>query len=191
MSDQPRQPESEHSDDALLTKPLPKALVDDLSAYADAGIDVDEQVDMRILADARQRLAELRESQAASAGEPPRTLAWPTWATRAMAGVAAAVLIGVTVWMYSNVMYDRGPSVDEGDPNATASVRGDLDGDGVVTVVDAMLMERWVRGGRVAALSSDDQSQGGHDYNGDGKVDANDAAMLASWAVAVVREDEL
>jgi hypothetical protein len=87
-------------------------------------------------------------------------------------GAAAAAAIAASVVLA--VMLHRPPQTGTMTSPAIAS-RGDVNGDGHVNMVDAMLLAKHVRNG--------DAAQQAWDVNGDGAIDARDAEAIAAAAV--------
>jgi hypothetical protein len=90
-----------------------------------------------------------------------------------MGGVAAAAAVVVMVW----VVVGPGGTRKADGPAGTlaAGVQGDLNGDGKVDMLDALIEAERVKGG------------GGADVNGDGKVDGADVDAIAISAVKLER----
>lgn len=73
-------------------------------------------------------------------------------------------------------LYELIMGFDPNDPNSHPSL-GDVDGDGDVTVKDAMLLYRW----KIGLIDGTGLLE--PDINGDGVVDTADAIMLYRWAI--------
>jgi len=142
---------------------LPAGLVEALGGLHGPGPAVPAEIDRAILADAR-------------AGFARRRRFWlSTRAVGAAAAGAAAAVIVIAVYL------DR----HHGAPSPVASTRnvrplpGDIDGNGRVDILDALLLAK-----RIEASSPGPASADG-DVNGDGVVDRRDVDAIAARAVSV------
>ena len=131
---------------------LPNALVDDLADLYDARILVPEHVDDQVLSEARQHLAPVRR----------RRFRLRVW------GAAAAVILaaGLTITLIGT---HQGPTL-----------RQDINGDGVVDILDAFAVARGIE---------NRTQQADWDVNGDGDVDRRDVDDLAMLAVTLRTKD--
>jgi len=158
MQDRPNQPDATQ-DNGLN---VPKSLARDLADLADARVFVPREVDEAVLADAREHQQTIRLR---TAGSRRAIVGFIT-------GAAAAAAVGLTVWLM--------PGESNNDPSAIA-IQGDLNGDGVVNIVDAMLLEQ--------RYELDEGVFPDRDFNGDGQLDRADAHELAHRAVALPSEE--
>jgi hypothetical protein len=141
---------------------LPAELADRLRNATDHQVFVPDEVDQRVLAAAS---AHLREH-----GRPAlkRGLGW--WLPR----VAAAACLVIAVGIVSREMGMPSRVMNAGEATPAVALEGDIDGDGVVDIVDAYLLAK--RAGGAVELP---------DLNGDGAVDRTDADLLALRIVAL------
>jgi predicted anti-sigma-YlaC factor YlaD len=121
-------------------------------------LDVPEEVDRRILWDARR---------AARRSKRRRTVRIAAWA----ATVAATVLLGLWIAPYFHLLEEAAPPVVQS--------RYDLNRDGGVDILDAFWLAR--------TLESESVRRPEWDLNGDGEVDAADTDHLAAAAVSLGR----
>lgn len=136
---------------------LPAELAGRLREATDQKVFVPDEIDQRVLAEAS---AHLREHARPAAR---RGLGW--WLPRVAAAACLVVAVGIIsreMGMPSRVMHA------EPAPVASVAQQGDIDGDGVVDIVDAYLLAK--RAGESLDLP---------DLNGDGTVDRTDADLLA------------
>jgi hypothetical protein len=89
------------------------------------------------------------------------------WGIGAASALAAAIVMAV-------MLHRPGGGVVNG---PAVMAKGDVNGDGVVNMVDALALARHVRAG--------DRAEKGWDVNGDGVVDARDADAVAVAAVSL------
>jgi hypothetical protein len=101
------------------------------------------------------------------------------WGVRIAGAAAAAAVLGIGVWramLPTTVPTNVALSPPSAATVAAASLADDVNGDGVVDVLDAFAIARGVR---------DRQTRPEWDINRDGRVDAQDADALARLAVSV------
>lgn len=116
-----------------------------------------------------ERLRQAFQEQAAARD---RRLAFRRrWAR--IGAAAALLLVGILTFALTS---ERPDPVREGRPDLPA-LRGDLDRDGRITILDAFSLAR--------SLSSTDASDPRADQNGDGRLDEIDLDSLIQQAVAV------
>jgi hypothetical protein len=155
----PRDPAQFQPDASDRDASLPPALLADLSAlYATPRVPA--VVDARVLNDA-----------AATYARRARHRRWLRWAGAGAAAAAAVVIVGL-------ILPHRG-AVNE--PKPRYSLKGDLDGNGRVDILDAFSLARRLRDANGRSLPAD-QLQ---DVNGDGVIDQKDVDLLARMAVQV------
>ena len=149
---------SEPTEQPDLPEPsAPQRLVEDLNGlYGAPTGDVPAIVDHAIVARARRQLR--------------RRVAWPGRSLRwAGAGAAAAAaVVAIVLWQHAP---EPGPRASQAVANAE-----DVNRDGTVDIVDAMLLARQVQRGPVDAS---------RDANGDGHVNRADADAIAMTAVSL------
>lgn len=134
-------------------------LANDLAAPL-SPIDVPDEVDARILWNARKR------AQAARKTAPPkRRLAGTRWA---IAASIALVLGAVGLW-------ERARSA----PEQVARLSEDIDGNGTIDIRDAFMLAKAIQGGRT------DQAW---DVDGDNSVDMHDVDRIGQRAVMIRRQ---
>src|SRR4051812_2137533 len=137
---------------------LPPALLADLSALYPTPR-VPGVVDARVLNDAATTYA-----------RQARHRRWLRWAGAGAAAAAAVVIVAL-------ILPHRGGDVSP----AHYGLKGDLDGNGRVDILDAFSLARMLRDAGGKPLNAD-QVQ---DVNGDGVIDQKDVDLLARMAVQV------
>lgn len=169
-------PDSNHPADKSAIPPrLHRALVE--LGRARLSVPVPAARDDLILRLAGEHLAVVRSGQqGAGAGSDRKAVLawggilrlpfqWSAWQRAfAWSGTFAALLLGLFIWRC-------------GLPPSGERVAQDVDGDGKVDIVDALVLAQRVQGGR---------SQNPiFDFNGDGQVDAGDVRQIVARAVAL------
>lgn len=112
-----------------------------------------------------------------------RRRGWWIGPRSAVAGLAAAAALGLVVWIQPWQSSDPQPMAAGPAPADLAttplSIRGDINADGTVDIIDALVLAR--------AVESDQPSEAialiDADFNGDGVVDSLDADTLATGIV--------
>ncbi|MFO7654136.1 MAG: dockerin type I repeat-containing protein [Candidatus Krumholzibacteriia bacterium] len=145
---------------------LPEALRTELASLYRTGVAIPRERDDAVLAAARARLGVRREHPRRERGRLMR----PVWQRPLPAAWAAAASVVLLVAVGFGLLGDGGPTV----PPAGS---GDLNGDGVVDVLDAFLLARRLDASRPAPLGSD--------RDGDGRVTRADLAALTAQIVSV------
>ena len=145
---------------------LPPALAGALRDAADRRVFVRGEVDQRILAEARAHL----RGAARPRPSPRRSVRW--WLPR----VAVAACLVIAVGILSREMGMPSRIMNAGEPGAAVAAEGDVDGDGVVDIVDAYVLSKRAR-----------DLAGRFDLNEDGAVDLRDAELLAMRVVELNR----
>lgn len=154
---------------------VPARLSEALAELDRAEVPVPPARDEAILRLAREHLAAFRCAAAEAKAAPivPRSISWLHWLglrlrTRrrmaAWSGALAALALG---GLLASLMLSPG----------AREVAGDLNGDGRVDVLDALVLARRVERG--------ESLQTAFDFNRDGVVDGGDARQLAAQAVAL------
>ncbi len=152
----------------------PQRLADDLSALFGPATGIPPETDQAILAMARQHLS-----------RPPRQLHLLRWAAVA-AAAAAVLLVALTASLFQR---ETPPSAPKAPSEAAAPslaarpapvvprppLEGDLNGDGVVDILDAFRLAKQIE--LAKALKPE------WDFNHDGVVDRKDAEAIAQSAV--------
>jgi hypothetical protein len=149
-----------------LEVPEPERLREALRPYARETEFIPPSVDQAILRAARERLAGRRPGPARAAGGW-RVWAEPPWVRWAAAGVGLALLL-VAAWLNS---------AGRSSPRQMAARGLDLNGDGVVNILDALILAR-----RIESSNARDSR---NDLNGDGRVDQKDVDLLVSRLVSL------
>lgn len=134
---------------------VPKKLADDLTGLFGTAPAVPEQVDEAILAMATERLSQGRRRW--------RIIRWLGPVAAAAAAILFVVAIGDRFWS------DTRPSV------SAAVVREDINGNGRVDIVDALVLAKHLESAGPRAKQ--------WDINGDGTIDRADVDRLAMVAV--------
>ncbi|HUH04574.1 MAG TPA: dockerin type I repeat-containing protein [Kofleriaceae bacterium] len=128
---------------------------------APLSIEVPPSQDAALRAAARQHA----DRAAADAATAPRRWRWVAGAALAIA--AAAVLL---------LMFARGPGEGTGQRLAAAPVHGDINLDGRLDVIDALVLARQLDGGQADPTRAD--------LNGDGRVDHSDVDWISAEVVS-------
>lgn len=141
-------------------------------------IGVPPEVDAAILAQARQHLeSTVTSRRRVGAGSAPG------WKRSALLATAATVLVSVVTWrsLYSPGDLLQAPAVSNArsmarnEGHQMTAGRDDVDGDGIVDILDAFALARLVEGGK--AVSPD------QDRDADGAVSRSDVDVLAGHVV--------
>jgi hypothetical protein len=149
-----------------LDVPEPERLREALRPYARETEFIPPAVDQAILRAARERLAERRPG-------PTRAASWwrvwtqPLWVRWAAAGVGLALLLAAA-WMNS---------AGRSSPRQMAAGGLDLNGDGAVDILDALILARRIESTHIRNPL--------YDLNGDGRVDQKDVDLLVSQLVSL------
>jgi len=146
---------------------LPPELVEQLRESTDRKVFVPDEIDRRILNEASSHLRQHAKPDAPT----PRSRRIGWWLPPVAAAACLVIGLGVLsreMGMPSRIMNAEQPIVAD----AAAASHGDVDGDGVVDIVDAYLL---------AKRSGEDVEH--FDINGDGQVDRADADALALHVV--------
>jgi hypothetical protein len=114
--------------------------------------------------------AALRAAARQQASRAPAPRRWPWVAGVALAIAAAAVLL---------LMSARGSRDGTGQRLAVAPVHGDINLDGRLDVIDALVLARQLDGGQADAIRAD--------LNGDGTVDHSDVEWISAEVVSLRR----
>lgn len=155
---------------------VPEALRRDLSRLHVPGapIEVPREVDERLMQMAQWRFAE----RVAEAAGSERGLSWAhprrrmrVFPVRLVTMTAAAAALLLAVLLAPRAMSPRGV------PGPVVAVRGDIDADGRVDIVDALLLAKHAAGGGTGGEAKS------WDVNGDGVVDQGDALAIREMVV--------
>jgi Dockerin type I domain len=130
---------------------LPEALAEGLREAYTHRVEISAQRDRAVLGAARVEFGRRRRM---------RIVTW--WGTGMAAAIAAMIV--VVVWLH------------HGQPQRTVA-KGDINADGRVNIVDALVLARHV--------ANKDQVEKGWDLNGDGVVDQQDVDALAAASVSL------
>ena len=164
-----------HSDTPDLPEDqLPQDVVAALrKRYGPTG-DIPEERDLAILQDANAHLSQISAPQRQP--EDRRRFRLTTWSVGTL--VAAALLISVIPW---NLMDAPNPNMvsapESGAGDMDALLRGDVDRNGTVNILDAYAMARDVKAGHPLPAE--------WDQNGDGQTDRLDVDLIAQRAVTL------
>jgi hypothetical protein len=170
---------------------VPDALRDELARVYSPGepIEVPPEIDQSIAQMARWRLS---ERVAATAGKP-RGLSWAKSDSGdkrrifpmrlvTISAAAAALLLVVLVAPRLMKQPTKSGTVAQGPVGRTIALPGDIDADGRVDIVDALVLSKLVaKDPTVAGHLSDKQSN--LDFNADGVVDQQDAVAVRAMVV--------
>jgi hypothetical protein len=158
-------------DDADPSTPRPRpTLSRDLSAIYPTPFDVPATIDRGILNDARAHLARHVRRR--------RVMRWSI----GLGGAAAAAAVLLAVFVNRADRATRQLASVQGAPPAAARVLpGDINGDGRVDVLDALVLSH--------RLQSNESTPLAQDVNHDGTVDARDVDAIALAAVRLPQED--
>ena len=141
-----------------------RSLANDAGPHAAEGTRIPHRVDDAVLTIIEKRVTEIQWRR------PSRInfISKPIWAA-----AAAIVIIFLSLFMFT----ERSPQMDA---VRVAKVRGDMDGSGMVDVVDAYLM--------ALQMDANTGKSDGMDFNSDGLVDDSDVRDVMRQVVAVVEE---
>lgn len=161
---------------------IPEALRRDLGrAYGPNGLGVPPEVDEHVAQMARHRLA----GRLATASGQKSGLSWAGRSERrrrmfpvrlvTMSAAAAAILLVVLV----TPRFSTVPTTTSSPGAMSIALRGDVDNDGRVDIVDALVLSKRLRDGKGAGPATG----GDWDLNADGVVDEADAVAIRGMVV--------
>ncbi|MGB0767286.1 MAG: dockerin type I domain-containing protein [Phycisphaeraceae bacterium] len=154
---------------------LPPALVDALRELDGPAVMPDDQRDADVLSGARRHLA-----QAAAIERKRRNLRL-FFAGSAGGAIAAAAMIALVAFVNAPAdnAASNAPAAAMQSPPTAPAIRGDIDADGTLDILDAYALAKQVsRNKAVDALQR-------HDMNGDKSVDLRDVDWIANQAVSL------
>lgn len=164
---------------------LPPKLAEQLREQAERRVFVPPEVDQRIADEARAHLSGQAGEAGASTARRRRSAAW--WLPRIATAAGLVIAIGILsreMGLPSRIMN----AGDEPTPQvANEPLAGDIDGDGVVDIVDAYLIARDVAKTEAAGDEAG-PTRWALDINEDGSVDRGDARTLAMRIVDLSKE---
>lgn len=157
---------------------LPKEVEAALRGRNVSGIKVSESLDAVILADAEQHLRKISRPVAAKSGRSKWT--WVAWSTGTLA--AAALLFALMPphqqpFESASVVVSNTPaaSLEMADALAVGAPSNDIDGNGLINILDAFAMARTVEANNADGVR--------WDQNGDGRLNQEDVNFVALQAV--------
>jgi len=137
-----------------------QTVAEDISSSAQANVPVPDSVDQAVLAIARENAARVADRKRFI-----RRWRWP-----AAAAVLVASLAGIYRW-------DRTTQVQTEGTTQASALAADIDGDGSIDIVDALVLAKRIRQNEALEPS--------WDLNHDGKVDRGDVDAIARKVVSV------